>query len=337
MRCLITGGAGFIGSHLAEQLLVEGEEVTIIDDLSTGSIENIEHLKSDFRFRYVIDTVLNRALMTELIDWADVVFHLAAAVGVKLIIESPTRAIETNLKTAEIVLELAARKRKKVLITSTSEVYGKTHKIPFREDDDMVLGSTSRSRWSYACSKAIEEFLALAYWKEKGVPVVIVRLFNTVGPRQTDRYGMVIPTFVRQALRGVPITVYGDGTQTRCFSWVGDVVQALVRLIRHPAAIGEIVNVGSDEEVRVLDVAHLVKRITRSPSEIVLIPYDSAYGDGFEDMSRRVPDLTKIRSLIGYRPTMTLPQIIAQVVAYYKEKERDLSEVALGSSSKKYA
>lgn len=337
MRCLITGGAGFIGSHLAEQLLVEGEEVTIIDDLSTGSIENIEHLKSDFRFRYVIDTVLNRALMTELIDWADVVFHLAAAVGVKLIIESPTRAIETNLKTAEIVLELAARKRKKVLITSTSEVYGKTHKIPFREDDDMVLGSTSRSRWSYACSKAIEEFLALAYWKEKGVPVVIVRLFNTVGPRQTDRYGMVIPTFVRQALRGVPITVYGDGTQTRCFSWVGDVVQALVQLIRHPAAIGEIINVGSDEEVRVLDVAHLVKRITRSPSEIVLIPYDSAYGDGFEDMSRRVPDLTKIRSLIGYRPTMTLPQIIAQVVAYYKEKERDLSEVALGSSSKKYA
>lgn len=337
MRCLITGGAGFIGSHLAEQLLVEGEEVTIIDDLSTGSIENIEHLKSDFRFRYVIDTVLNRALMTELIDWADVVFHLAAAVGVRLIIESPTRAIETNLKTAEIVLELAARKRKKVLITSTSEVYGKTHKIPFREDDDMVLGSTSRSRWSYACSKAIEEFLALAYWKEKGVPVVIVRLFNTVGPRQTDRYGMVIPTFVRQALRGVPITVYGDGTQTRCFSWVGDVVQALVRLIRHPAAIGEIINVGSDEEVRVLDVAHLVKRITRSPSEIVLIPYDSAYGDGFEDMSRRVPDLTKIRSLIGYRPTMTLPQIIAQVVAYYKEKEGDLSEVALGSSSKKYA
>lgn len=337
MRCLITGGAGFIGSHLAEQLLVEGEEVTIIDDLSTGSIENIEHLKSDFRFRYVIDTVLNRALMTELIDWADVVFHLAAAVGVRLIIESPTRAIETNLKTAEIVLELAARKRKKVLITSTSEVYGKTHKIPFREDDDMVLGSTSRSRWSYACSKAIEEFLALAYWKEKGVPVVVVRLFNTVGPRQTDRYGMVIPTFVRQALRGVPITVYGDGTQTRCFSWVGDVVQALVQLIRHPAAIGEIINVGSDEEVRVLDVAHLVKRITRSPSEIVLIPYDSAYGDGFEDMSRRVPDLTKIRSLIGYRPTMTLPQIIAQVVAYYKEKERDLSEVALGSSSKKYA
>lgn len=337
MRCLITGGAGFIGSHLAEQLLVEGEEVTIIDDLSTGSIENIEHLKSDFRFRYVIDTVLNRALMTELIDWADVVFHLAAAVGVRLIIESPTRAIETNLKTAEIVLELAARKRKKVLITSTSEVYGKTHKIPFREDDDMVLGSTSRSRWSYACSKAIEEFLALAYWKEKGVPVVIVRLFNTVGPRQTDRYGMVIPTFVRQALRGVPITVYGDGTQTRCFSWVGDVVQALVQLIRHPAAIGEIINVGSDEEVRVLDVAHLVKRITRSPSEIVLIPYDSAYGDGFEDMSRRVPDLTKIRSLIGYRPTMTLPQIIAQVVAYYKEKEGDLSEVALGSSSKKYA
>lgn len=335
MRCLITGGAGFIGSHLAEQLLVAGEEVAIIDDLSTGSIENIEHLKSDFRFRYVIDTVLNRALMTELIDWADVVFHLAAAVGVKLIIESPTRAIETNIKTAEIVLELAARKKKKVLITSTSEVYGKTHKIPFREDDDMVLGSTARSRWSYACSKAIEEFLALAYWKERGLPVIIVRLFNTVGPRQTDRYGMVIPTFVRQALRGEPITVYGDGTQTRCFSWVGDVVHALIRLIRHPAAVGEIINVGSDEEVRVLDVAHLVKRITGSSSEIVLIPYDCAYGDGFEDMPRRIPDLTKIKSLIGYRPTMTLPQIIAQVVAHYKED--DLPRVALASSLEHYA
>jgi len=323
MKCLITGGAGFIGSHLAEQLLAQGEEVTVIDDLSTGSIANIEHLTSDFRFRYVIDTVLNRPLMRELIDWADVIFHLAAAVGVRLIIESPTRAIETNVKTAEVVLELAARKKKRVLITSTSEVYGKTQKVPFREDDDMVLGSTARPRWSYACSKAIEEFLALAYWKEKGLPVIIVRLFNTVGPRQTDRYGMVIPTFVRQALSGEPITVYGDGTQTRCFTWVGDVVGALIRLIRHPGAVGEILNIGSDEEVRILDVAHLVKRVTRSSSEIVLIPYDSAYGDGFEDMPRRVPDLTKIRSLIGYRPTLTLREIIAHVVAFYQDQRAD--------------
>jgi UDP-glucose 4-epimerase len=317
MRCLVTGGAGFIGSHLAEELLRNGEQVTIIDDLSTGSIENIEHLKSEVRFRYIIDTVLNHRLMVELIDWADVVYHLAAAVGVKLIIDSPVKALETNLETTEVVLDLAAKKGKKVIITSTSEVYGKTQKVPFNEDDDLVLGPTSRHRWSYACSKAIGEFLGLAYWREYGLPVVIARLFNTVGPRQTGRYGMVIPTFVQQALRGDPITVYGDGTQTRCFSWVGDIVDALIKLAQHPGAAGEIVNIGTDEEVKIIEVARLAKVLTNSDSEVVTIPYDEAYGEGFEDMPRRVPDLSKVQQLIDYQPTVNLAEILCSVIEYY--------------------
>lgn len=283
MRCVITGGAGFIGSHLAEELLRAGHVVTVVDDLSTGRLENIEPLMSEARFRYVIDTVLNRRRMVELVEWADVVFHLAAVVGVKLVIENPVRAIETNVRATELVLELAASKGKKVVFTSTSEVYGKTARAPFREDDDLVLGATWRSRWGYACSKALGEFLALAYWREHGVPVVIARLFNTVGPRQTDRYGMVLPTFVRQALRGEPITVYGDGEQTRSFCWVGDTVRALIALAEHPDAVGHVFNVGNDEEVRIVDLAHRVKALSGSDSPIVFIPYDRAYGDGFED------------------------------------------------------
>jgi len=318
---LVTGGAGFIGSHLAEELLRAGHAVTVVDDLSTGSIENIEPLTSEVRFRYVIDTILNRRLMAELVDWADIIFHLAAVVGVKLVVEDPVRAIRTNVRATEIILELAAPKRKKVVFTSTSEVYGKTSRVPFREDDDLVLGAPWRSRWGYACSKALGEFLALAYWREYGVPVVIARLFNTVGPRQTNRYGMVIPTFVCQALRGEPITVYGDGQQTRSFCWVGDTVRALVALAEHPGAVGQIFNVGSDEEVRIVDVAHQVKALTGSVSPIVFIPYDRAYGDDFEDMRRRVPDLTKIRALIGYRPTVRLEEILRQVILYYRSSE----------------
>ncbi len=325
MRCLITGGAGFIGSHLAEELLRAGHAVTVVDDLSTGSLENIEPLRSEVRFRCVIDTVLNRHLMAELVNWADVVFHLAAVVGVRLVVEDPARAIETNVRTLEIVLELAAPKRKKVIFTSTSEVYGKTSRVPFREDDDLVLGAPWRSRWGYACSKALGEFLALAYWREYGVPVVIARLFNTVGPRQTDRYGMVIPTFVRQALRGEPITVYGDGQQTRSFCWVGDTVRALMALAEHPGAVGQIFNVGSDEEVRIADVAYQVKALSGSASPIVFIPYDRAYGDGFEDMRRRVPDLTKIRTLIGYRPTTRLEEILWRVLLHHRRFEVDRS------------
>jgi len=325
MRCVITGGAGFIGSHLAEELLRAGHVVTVVDDLSTGRLENIEPLMSEARFRYVIDTVLNRRRMVELVEWADVVFHLAAVVGVKFVIENPVRAIETNVRATELVLELAASKGKKVVFTSTSEVYGKTARAPFREDDDLVLGATWRSRWGYACSKALGEFLALAYWREHGVPGVIARLFNTVGPRQTDRYGMVLPTFVRQALRGEPITVYGDGEQTRSFCWVGDTVRALIALAEHPDAVGHVFNVGNDEEVRIVDLAHRVKALSGSDSPIVFIPYDRAYGDGFEDMRRRVPDLTKIRTLIGYQPTVRLDEILQRVIAHARQSARALT------------
>ena len=321
MRALITGGAGFIGSHLAEALLTSGAEVAVIDDLSTGSIENLEHLKGLHKFSYTVDTLMNRSHLAELIDRADVVFHLAAAVGVRLIVESPVRTIETNIKGTELVLELAAKKRKKVLLTSTSEVYGKSNRIPFREDHDLVLGPTVKGRWSYACSKAIDEFLALAYWREKRVPVVIARLFNTVGPRQTGRYGMVIPTFVQQALSGGPITVFGDGTQSRCFGWVGDVVGALVRLADHPAAVGQVFNVGADTEIRIRDLAEMVKRLTASDAEIRLVPYSEAYEEGFEDMHRRIPDLTKIRALIGYEPTVGLPEILRHVIEYCRAND----------------
>lgn len=322
MKALITGGAGFVGSHLAEVLLEQGATVTVIDDLSTGTIENIQHLKARLGFSYVIDSVTNRSLMAELVDGADVVYHLAAAVGVRLIVESPVRTIETNVKGTEIVLEMVAKKRKTVVITSTSEVYGKGTEIPFREDGDLVLGPTAKGRWSYACSKALDEFLGLAYWREKRVPVVIVRLFNTVGPRQTGRYGMVLPTFVSQSLAGEPITVFEDGKQSRCFTWVGDAVRAIIGLSTHSQAVGGVFNVGSDREITILELAELVKELSLSPSQIVFVPYDRAYEQGFEDMRRRVPDLTKIRNLIRYRETLDIRGIVTRVVAYYREKLR---------------
>ena len=320
MKCLITGGAGFVGSHLAERLLERGDEVHVIDDLSTGSIENIEALKSRPGFSYTIDTILNEPLLAELVDRVDVVFHLAAAVGVRLIVESPVNTIETNVHGTEKVLAMANKKRKKVVLTSTSEVYGKANAVPFREDGDLVMGPTSKGRWSYACSKAIDEFLALAYNKEKRLPVVVVRLFNTVGPRQTGRYGMVIPNFVKQALLGHPITVHGDGTQTRCFTDVQDVVGQLAALADEPGAVGEVFNVGNDrEEVKILDLARRVKDLTGSKSAITLVPYEKAYEEGFEDMMRRVPDLTKLRKLTGYEPQVSLDQILERVIGYFTQ------------------
>lgn len=320
MRALITGGAGFVGSHLAEALLNQNAFVTVIDDLSTGSITNIRHLKGRSGFSYVIDTVMDHSLMAELVDAADVIYHLAAAVGVRLIVESPVRTIETNVSCTEAVLTLAAKKQKKVLIASTSEVYGKSTAIPFCEDGDLVIGNTTRGRWSYACSKTLDEFLGLAYWKEKKVPVVVFRLFNTVGPRQTGRYGMVLPTFVQQALKNESITVYGDGQQSRCFTWVGDAVRAIIDLSLHPQAVGQVFNIGSEQEVTIMDLAKMVRDVARSSSEITLVPYDQAYEEGFEDMGRRVPDLSKIRNLIGYKPTVDLPNIVAQVVEYYRQQ-----------------
>ncbi|MBM4134070.1 MAG: NAD-dependent epimerase/dehydratase family protein [Nitrospira sp.] len=320
MHYLITGGAGFIGSHLAEALLARGVDVAIIDDLSTGSILNIEHLKSHPRFSYVLDTMMNRAVLTEIVDRADVIVHLAAAVGVRLIVESPVRTIETNIRGTELVLELASKKKKKVVIASTSEVYGKASKVPFCENDDLVMGATDKGRWSYACSKMIDEFLALAYWKEKRVPTVVVRLFNTVGPRQTGQYGMVVPRFVGQALRGEPITVYGDGSQRRCFTWVGDVVQALVALSEHPGAIGEIFNLGNTEEVAILELAERTKGLTGSASPIVFVPYEKAYAAGFEDMPRRVPSIEKAHRLIGYRPTLGLDGILKSVIGHFEQR-----------------
>ena len=317
MRVLITGGAGFIGSHLADAYLERGDEVYVIDDLSTGSIENIQHLKSHPRFHYTIDSVHNQPVAAELVDRCDVVFHLAAAVGVKLIVESPVRTIETNVRGTEVILSLANKKKKKVLIASTSEVYGLSTEVPFREDGNLVMGATTKGRWSYACSKAIDEFLALAYWREKKLPTVVVRLFNTVGPRQTGQYGMVIPTFVKQALAGRAITVYGDGTQSRCFGYVGDVVGALIRLMDHPDAVGQVYNIGSNEEVTIRELAERVKALTNSDSEITFMPYDEAYEEGFEDMPRRVPDISKVQSLIDYRPQMALEGILQSVINYY--------------------
>ncbi|MEO6391944.1 MAG: GDP-mannose 4,6-dehydratase [Pyrinomonadaceae bacterium] len=317
MRVLITGGAGFIGSHLSDAYLSRGDEVFVIDDLSTGSIDNIQHLKSHERFHYTIDSVHNVPVVAELVDQCDVVFHLAAAVGVKLIVESPVRTIETNVRGTEVVLNLANKKKKKVLVASTSEVYGLSNDFPFREDGNLVMGATTKGRWSYACSKAIDEFLALAYWREKKLPVVVVRLFNTVGPRQTGQYGMVIPNFVKQALAGRPITVYGDGQQSRCFGFVGDVVGALVGLMDHPDAVGGVFNIGSSEEVTILALAERIKRLTDSPSEIVFMPYDEAYEEGFEDMPRRVPDTTKVRNLVDFNPTLTLDGIIQTVIDFH--------------------
>ncbi len=317
MRVLITGGAGFIGSHLADAYLQRGDDVLVIDDLSTGTIENIRHLKEHPRFQYTIDSVHNQPVTAELVDQSDVIFHLAAAVGVKLIVESPVRTIETNVRGTEVVLALANKKQKKVLIASTSEVYGLSTDVPFREDGNLVMGATTKGRWSYACSKAIDEFLALAYWREKKLPTIIVRLFNTVGPRQTGRYGMVIPTFVRQALAGRPITVYGNGKQTRCFGYVGDVTGALVKLMDHPESVGQVFNIGSNEEISILQLAEKVKELTESKSEIVFVPYDEAYEEGFEDMPRRVPDISKIKQLVGFNPDMPLDGILQSVIDFH--------------------
>ncbi|PYQ27444.1 MAG: nucleoside-diphosphate sugar epimerase [Acidobacteria bacterium] len=317
MRVLITGGAGFIGSHLADAYLGRGDEVTIIDDLSTGSIHNIEHIKKHPRFHYTIDSVQNYPIVTELVDGCDVVFHLAAAVGVKLIVESPVRTIETNVRGTEVVLAAANKKKKKVLIASTSEVYGLSDQVPFREDGNLVMGATTKGRWSYACSKAIDEFLALAYWREKKLPTIVVRLFNTVGPRQTGQYGMVIPTLVKQALAGRPLTVYGDGKQTRCFGYVGDIVDALVKLMDREEAVGQVFNIGSNEEVSIATLAERIRELTGSSSEIVFVPYSEAYEEGFEDMPRRVPDISKISALVGFRPKTSLDGILREVIAYH--------------------
>jgi UDP-glucose 4-epimerase len=319
-RALITGGAGFIGSHLAEALLERGWSVEVVDDLSTGSIENISHLKGHPHFAYVLDSVMNRSLMLEMVDRADVIFHLAAAVGVRLIVEKPVHTIETNIKATELILELAARKRRPLLLASTSEVYGKLDKPRFSEDDDVILGPTSKSRWCYAASKMIDEFLARAYFKEHGLPTVVARLFNTIGPRQTGQYGMVVPRFVRLALAGQPIPVYGDGTQRRSFTWVGDVVGAMLALIAHPQAYGEVFNIGHTKEISIYELAALVKEMTASASEITLVPYEQAYEAGFEDMLRRAPDITKIQRLIGYRPGLGLPEMLERVISYERER-----------------
>jgi UDP-glucose 4-epimerase len=316
---LITGGAGFVGSHLAERMLADGHEVMVLDNLSTGSIDNISHLKSHPRFSYVVDSVMNEPQLAEMIDRCDVVFHLAAAVGVKLIVEQPVHTLETNVHGTEVVLKHANKKKKVVFIASTSEVYGKSTDLPFRETADLVLGPSSKHRWAYACSKLIDEFLALAYWKEKKLPVVIVRLFNTVGPRQTGQYGMVLPTFVRQALAGQPITVFGDGTQSRSFSYVGDVVDGLLKLAHEPRAIGEVFNIGSTTEVTIGELATRVKKMTDSASPIEKVPYDVAYEAGFEDMPRRVPDIAKIQSLVGFAPKMGLDDIIRSVVEHVRQ------------------
>jgi len=318
---LITGGAGFIGSHLADGLLRRGDEVTVIDDLSTGAMRNIRHLKGQPGFNYVVGSVLNGPVLAELVDNADHVFHLAAAVGVRLIVDSPVRTIETNVKTTELVLAAACKKKKKVFVASTSEVYGKSAAVPFREDGDLVLGATSRGRWSYACSKAIDEFLAIAYWRERHCPTVIGRCFNTVGPRQTGHYGMVVPRFVRQALRGEPLTVYGDGKQTRCFTHVSDAVRAMIGLMDADHTVGEVYNLGSERETPILELAERVKQLTESASPIIFVPYTEAYGDNFEDMPRRVPSLEKIRAAISWEPRIDLDDILQSVIEYERSLE----------------
>ena len=321
MRNLITGGAGFIGSHLAEALIGRGDDVFILDDLSTGSVENIRHLKKYDRFHHVFDSIMNKHLLAEMVDECDVVYHLAAAVGVRLIVESPVRTIETNVHGTQFVLDAASKKKKLVFAASTSEVYGKSDKVPFHEDADLVLGPTSKGRWSYAASKALDEFLALSYWKEKKQPVVIARLFNTVGPRQTGRYGMVLPNFVRQALDGEPITVFGTGQQSRCFCDVRDSVQAIMRLVATEKAIGEVVNIGNTHEITIEGLAHLVKQRTNSSSPITYVPYDQAYEPGFEDMPRRVPALGKLERLTGFLPAIPLNDIVDGVIHYFQDKK----------------
>jgi UDP-glucose 4-epimerase len=319
MNVLITGGAGFIGSHLSDRLIEMGHRVTAVDDLSTGRIENVAHLEGAPGFQFVHESIRHEAVMDRLVSECEVVYHLASAVGVELIVSRPVEVIERCILGTEIVLRTAHRYKKKVLLTSTSEVYGKNSRVPFSEDDDRVLGPTTKSRWSYSCAKAIDEFLALAYQKEKKLPIVIGRLFNTVGPRQTGQYGMVVPRFVQQALNGKPLTVYGDGSQQRCFGYVGDVVGALAGLMEHPGAVGQIFNIGSTEEVSILELAQRVIKLTKSSSTITMVPYDVAYEAGFEDMARRIPDLTRITALIGYQPKVLLDDIIVRIAAHFRE------------------
>ncbi|MGH9512768.1 MAG: NAD-dependent epimerase/dehydratase family protein [Terriglobales bacterium] len=332
MRFLITGGAGFIGSHLAEALLGRGDEVLILDNLSTGSMENIRHLKGQPGLQYWIDTVMNKRLLAELVDESDIIIHLAAAVGVRLIVESPVHTIDTNVRGTEFVLQAAQKKRKTVFIASTSEVYGKSAQIPFAEDGDLVMGPTCKGRWSYAASKALDEFLALAYYKEKKLPVVVGRFFNTIGPRQIGRYGMVVPNFVRQAMEDKPLTVFGTGKQSRCFCYVGDVVKALMKLMDTPSAIGEVFNIGSSEEISIEGLAELIKVKLNSDSEIRHIPYEEAYEEGFEDMLRRVPSTAKICKHIGWKPSTSLDTTIDLIARHFQEKREVLVPVAASSN-----
>lgn len=320
MKILITGGAGFVGSHLADKLHADGHDITVIDNLSTGRYSNVAHLEGKERFRLIIDTVLNVKLMEELIRESDRVFHMASAVGVRLIMEHPVQTIETIFRGTDIVLGFCARYRKRVLIPSTSEVYGKSTQVPFAEDNDIIKGSTSKHRWAYACAKELDEFLALAHWKESRLPVVVVRLFNTVGPRQTGQYGMVVPNFIKSAVRGLPLTVHGDGTQSRCFGHVADIVEGLVKLLETPECFGQVINIGNDEEISIKGLAEKAIEMTNSTSEIRYIPYEEAYGEGFEDMQRRVPSLEKAKRLIGYQPTRTLENIINDVAEEFQRE-----------------
>lgn len=318
VRALITGGAGFVGSHLAEYLLAQGHEVSIVDDLSTGRLENIEPLRANPKFHFAIDTICNDIVMDRLASECDIIYHLAAAVGVEMIVRSPVHTIETNIMGTAAVFRVANRYRKKVILTSTSEIYGKSEKTPFTEEDDRVLGPTTKSRWSYSTSKAVDEFLALAYWRERGLPIVIVRLFNTIGPRQTGRYGMVVPRFVAQALANEPLTVYGDGSQSRCFADVRDIVRGIYGLAHHNAAEGEVFNLGSTHEITIRDLAELVIRVAGSSSQVVYVPYDKAYEPGFEDMRRRVPNISKVKSLIGWEPRIPLEETIQEVARHMR-------------------
>jgi UDP-glucose 4-epimerase len=324
MKILITGGAGFIGSHLADRLIAQGHEITVIDDLSTGRYLNIAHLEDGANFRLIIDTVLNEKLMEELVRETDRVFHMASAVGVKLIMERPVRTIETIFRGTDVVLGLCSRYRKRVLIPSTSEVYGKGATVPFKEDDDLLTGATDKHRWAYACAKTLDEFLALAHWKETRLPVVVVRLFNTVGPRQTGQYGMVVPRFVHSAMKNEPIYIHGSGEQSRCFGHVSDVVDGLVKLLETPICFGQVINLGNDEETSIKALAEKAISMTSSSSELKYIPYEEAYGEGFEDMMRRVPSLEKAKRLIAYQPTRTLEDIINDVA------RESSSEIAAG-------
>jgi UDP-glucose 4-epimerase len=318
MRVLITGGAGFIGSHLSEAYLKRGDQVVILDDLSTGRLENVAHLRNNPDFQLVIGTILNERLVDKFVEKCDVIFNLAAAVGVELIVKKPLESLTTNIKGSEIVLDMASRYNKKILITSTSEIYGKNINGPLKETDDRILGSPLKARWSYSTAKAVDEMLAYVYWKEKQVPSIIVRLFNTVGPRQTGAYGMVVPRFIGQALKDELITVYGNGKQSRCFVHVRDVVQALMKLVEEPKAVGEVFNIGSQEEISIEELGKQIIKITKSKSKIKYIPYEKAYEEGFEDMQRRVPDTSKINALIGFKPSFTLPEIIKDILQYLK-------------------